>query len=102
MKIKIQEKSYDEVLALPARKHQKPRHQNLFWRTLLRLVSVPDLAATHFSCKKINMERLGKKEPALFLMNHSSFIDLKSLLPFCIRAPLILSAPPTALSARSG
>ena len=77
MKIKIQEKSYDEVLALPARKHQKPRHQNLFWRTLLRLVSVPDLAATHFSCKKINMERLGKKEPALFLMNHSSFIDLK-------------------------
>ena len=77
MKIKVKEKSYDEVLALPPRQHQKPRRQLLFWRTLLRLVSSPDLVATHFSCKEIGMERLGKKEPALFLMNHSSFIDLK-------------------------
>lgn len=77
MKIKIREKSYDEVLALPARHHKKPLKQGLLWRTLLRVVSAPDLIATHFSCREIGMERLGKKEPALFLMNHSSFIDLK-------------------------
>ena len=77
MKIKVKQKSFEEVLALPPRKHQKPRRQLLFWRTLLRIVSSPDLMATHFSCKEIGMERLGKKEPALFLMNHSSFIDLK-------------------------
>ena len=77
MKIKIVEKTYDEVLALPTRHHQKPLKQGLLWRTLLRAVSAPDLMATHFSCRKIGMERLEKKEPALFLMNHSSFIDLK-------------------------
>ena len=77
MKIKTKEKSYEEVLALPATSHKKPLKQGLFWRTLLRAVSTPDLLATRFKCKKIGMERLGKKEPALFLMNHSSFIDLK-------------------------
>ena len=77
MKIKIKEKSYDEVLALPPHAHQKPRRQRRFWRTLLRLVAAPDLTATHFKCEKIGMERLGRREPALFLMNHSSFIDLE-------------------------
>ena len=77
MKIKVREKSYEEVLALPHAPHKKPLKQNLFWRVLLKAVSAPDLFATHFKCKRIGMERLGKKEPALFLMNHSSFIDLK-------------------------
>ena len=77
MKIKIKNKSYEEVLALPAHHHKKPLKQNIFWRTLLRIVSAPDLMATHFKYERIGMERLGKREPALFLMNHSSFIDLK-------------------------
>ncbi len=77
MKIKIQEKSFEEVLALPRKKHEKPLRQGLLWRTLLRAVSVPDLLSTHFDYREIGMERLGRREPALFLMNHSSFIDLK-------------------------
>ena len=77
MKIKIRQKSYDEVLALPRAPHKKPLRQGLFWRVLLKTVSAPDLFATHFACRRIGMERLGKREPALFLMNHSSFIDLK-------------------------
>ena len=77
MKIKIKEKSYDEVLALPHPAHKKPRRQNLFWRTLLRLVAAPDLIATRFKFEKIGMEKLGRREPALYLMNHSSFIDLE-------------------------
>jgi len=77
MKIKVKEKSYPELLALPERKHKKPAHQNLFWRTLLRIVSAPDLMATHFRCKKIGMEKLEKQLRALYLMNHSSFIDLE-------------------------
>lgn len=77
MKIKIKQKSYEEVLALPHHAHKKPHRQNLFWRTLLRIVAAPDLVATHFKFKKIGMERLGRREPALFLMNHSSFIDLE-------------------------
>ena len=77
MKIKIKEKSFSEIAKLPPFARKKPKPQRLFWRTLLRIVSAPDLRATNFSCKRIGMEKLGKKEPALFLMNHSSFIDLK-------------------------
>ena len=77
MKIKVIEKSYDEVQSIKRKKHKKPIRPNMFFRTLLKLVSVPDLATTHFHHEKIGMEKLGKKEPALFLMNHSSFIDLE-------------------------
>lgn len=77
MKIKTKEMSYQEVLALPVEKHIKPRRPGIFFRTLLKLVSWPDLRATHFTCERVGMERLGKDEPCLILMNHSSLIDLK-------------------------
>lgn len=77
MKIKIQEKSYEEVLAIQAEGHQNPVRQLAFFRFILKLISMPDLWATHFTHREIDMERLGEKEPALFLMNHSSLIDLK-------------------------
>ena len=77
MKIKVIEKSYDEIMAMKKQKHKKPIKPSLFFRTLLKLVSVPDLKATHFHHSKIGMEKLGSDEPALFLMNHSSFIDLE-------------------------
>ena len=77
MKIKITEKSYDKVMAIKRKKHRKPRRPDIFFRTLLKLVSIPDLKKTHFKSKRIDMDRLGKREPALFLMNHSSFIDLE-------------------------
>lgn len=77
MKIKVIEKSYDEIMAMKKQKHKKPIKPSLFFRTLLKLVSVPDLKATHFHHSKIGMEKLGADEPALFLMNHSSFIDLE-------------------------
>lgn len=77
MKTKVYNKSYDEVMALPKRKHEKPIKPNIFFRTLLKLVSLPDIIATGFKCRKIGMERLGKDEPAFFLMNHSCFLDLE-------------------------
>lgn len=77
MKIKVIEKSYDEIMAMKKLKHKRPIKPSLFFRTLLKLVSVPDLKATHFHHSKIGMEKLGADEPALFLMNHSSFIDLE-------------------------
>lgn len=77
MKIKTQEKSYAEVLALPREGHQKPVRQLKVFRMLLKLVSYFDLRATKFTYEKIGMEKLGEKEPCLILMNHSSFIDLE-------------------------
>ena len=77
MKIKTQEKSYAEVLALPREGHKKPIRQLKVFRMLLKLVSYFDLRATKFTCEKIGMEKLDDKEPCLILMNHSSFIDLE-------------------------
>ena len=77
MKLKTINKSFEEVLAMEKPKHRKPKKPNMFFRALMRTVSIPDLAATDFTYKKIGMEKLGKKEPCLFLMNHCSFIDLE-------------------------
>ena len=77
MKLKTIPKSYDDVIAMPRAKHRKPVRPNMFFRTLMRVASIPDLAATDFSCNRIGMERLGKNEPCLYLMNHCSFIDLE-------------------------
>lgn len=77
MKIKMKNASYEEVLALPVGLHRRPQRPGPLFRLLLKAVSFSDLKATHFTCRKIGMEKLGKKEPCLFLMNHSSFIDLK-------------------------
>lgn len=77
MKIKVVRKPYSEVMSMNRGKHIVPKRPNMFFRTLMRLVSIPDLSATHFKYKDIGMERLGKKEPCLVLMNHSSFIDLE-------------------------
>ena len=77
MKIRTVSKSYEDVLALTPAKHQKPKRVNLFFRILLKVVSIPDLLSVRFHCNKIGMERLGKKEPCLILMNHSSFVDLE-------------------------
>lgn len=49
----------------------------MFYRTLLKAVGAGDLKATNFKLETEGMERLAADEPALFLMNHSSFIDLK-------------------------
>lgn len=77
MKIKNRELSYAEVMALPQEKHMQPKRPDLFFRTLLTVLGAPDLKATDFSLETEGMEKLGRGEPALFLMNHSSFIDLK-------------------------
>lgn len=77
MKINNVDISYEEFLKLPLEERKPPKKPTIFFRALLKLVSAGDLLATHFKCNKINMDRLKKNEPALILMNHSSFIDLK-------------------------
>ncbi|MBE6769639.1 MAG: 1-acyl-sn-glycerol-3-phosphate acyltransferase [Ruminococcaceae bacterium] len=77
MKIKTKVLDFDTVLSMVPKKHIRPKKPNILFRTLLKIVSVPDLLATRFTYKKIGMEKLQKNEPCLYLMNHSSFIDLK-------------------------
>lgn len=77
MKIKVREMNYSQVLALPVEKHIRPRRPGILFRTLLKLLSLPELWATRFTWEESGMERLEKDQPCLVLMNHSSFIDLK-------------------------
>ena len=77
MKIKTKALDFDTVLSVTPKKAHSPQKKNILFRTLLKIVSIPDLLATRFTYKKIGMEKLQKNEPCLYLMNHSSFIDLK-------------------------
>lgn len=88
MKIKVTDRSYEEVMALPREKRKKPLKPSFFFRTLLKVTSVADLKATHFSYTTEGMERLGKHEPCLILMNHSSFIDLKIAVSVFYHRPM--------------
>lgn len=77
MKIKIAEKTYSEVMALDVPKHEKPKKIGVFFRTLIKVLSATNLKGNHIKYNEHGMERLGKKEPCLILMNHSSFIDMQ-------------------------
>ncbi len=77
MKTTVKELSYEQVMALPVRKLQKPVKPVMFWRWLIKNLAKSDLRATHFKCNYIGMDKLGKKEPCLVLMNHSCFMDLE-------------------------
>lgn len=77
MRIRIKEMAYEDVLARPVGVHMRPVRPVLLFRMLLKLLSAAELKKTNFSHREIGMEKLGKREPCLILMNHSSFIDLK-------------------------
>ena len=69
--------SYGDIINKPKQKPKKPIKPNILFRTLMRVASMPDLVATKFKYTTVGMEKLKRNEPCLFLMNHSSFIDLK-------------------------
>ena len=75
MKIKVVEKDYKDVMAMPKPKHIKPKKQNAFWRNVLYIASKSEIKAVNFKCNMKSM--LDKEQPYLFLMNHSSFTDLQ-------------------------
>lgn len=75
MKIKQLAMDYDAVMALPRAAHKDPKKPSLLLSTVVRLAAIPDLRQTHFTYTTEGMEKVGD-QPALILMNHSSFIDL--------------------------
>ncbi len=77
MKIRVIKKSYNEVIAQPRMKYKKTIHQLGILRPILKVLCWFLLKLNGFTYEKIGMEKLGKKQPCLVLMNHSSFIDLE-------------------------
>ena len=77
MKTVTRQSTYEEVIKLPRAQHRKPRRPVFALQVLIRLLSAYDLLPTRFTWETHGMERIGRNEPCLILMNHSSFIDLE-------------------------
>ncbi len=77
MKIKTKEMSYDEVLALKPYVRKKPIKQLGLLRWIIKWYSTVDLMRVGFEAKMTGMEKLGKDEPCLILMNHTCFTDME-------------------------
>lgn len=77
MKIKVKEMDYGKVMSITEKKHKPPRKQSAFFRWLMKTLAKGELKAVDFTYENIGMDKLKKKEPALYLMNHSSFTDLQ-------------------------
>ena len=77
MKIKTKNRPYEQVAAIPRPPHRKPLKPLFLLQLVVRVLAIFDLLPTKFTYAAHGMERIGKKEPCLILMNHSSFIDLK-------------------------
>lgn len=76
MNIKVKNTTLEYALSRPLPKRKPLKKPSLLFRTLVRLLSIPDLVATKFKYTTHRLEEAGKG-PYLILMNHSSFIDLK-------------------------
>ena len=77
MKTTVKKMDYDKVMQLPRYAHKAPRKPNIFWRVLIRLLTIVGMAGTKFTYETERMELLGKEEPCLILMNHSCFLDMQ-------------------------
>ncbi|MBR2721663.1 MAG: 1-acyl-sn-glycerol-3-phosphate acyltransferase [Clostridia bacterium] len=77
MKMKVRNIPYEEVLKLPRLKRRKPRKPSRFLAALVRVLSAPTLKKIDYSYTEERMELVGKDQPCLILMNHSSFTDMK-------------------------
>ena len=76
MKIQTKHMDYDRVAARERYKGKRPVKVNLFWRTLIRLLTVFGMAGTGFEYETEGLEEL-KDQPCLILMNHSCFLDMQ-------------------------
>ena len=79
---------YDVAMAKARPKRRKPVKPNMFWRTLIRILTIFNLAGCGVTYTKERMELLGKDEPCLILMNHSCFMDMPMAYQLLYPRPL--------------
>ena len=77
MKITTKSRSYEHVMAMKRPARRKPMRPIFLLQLVVRILAIFDLLPTGFTYDTHGMEKIGKDEPCLILMNHSSFIDLK-------------------------
>ena len=77
MKITTKQSTYERVMAMPRPTRKKPLCPMMFLQILIRILAWFTLLPNKFSYTTEGMEKIGKKEPCLILMNHSSFADME-------------------------
>lgn len=77
MKIKTKTMTYEQVMALPRPAHKRPFKPSIILQTVIRIAGLPTVWGTKFRYTQKGMDKIGKDEPCLILMNHSSFTDMK-------------------------
>ena len=76
MKVKSKRVNFDELIASGKPIKKNPPRPSFLFRTLVRILSIGELRKTKFTYELEGMKKL-PKGACLYLMNHSSFIDLK-------------------------
>ena len=64
-------------MQMPRTKHRNPLRPLFLLQIVVRILSFFEMLPVKFTVRKHGMEKIGKKEPCLILMNHSSFADLQ-------------------------
>ncbi|MBQ2957684.1 MAG: 1-acyl-sn-glycerol-3-phosphate acyltransferase [Clostridia bacterium] len=81
----------EKVLSLKRPRHHDPMKPHMFFRALIRFLSIPSLMKTRFTYTGERLEEI-KDKPCLILMNHSSFTDLKVAYSIFFPRPLSIVA----------
>ena len=68
---------YEAVMALPRPAHKHPVKPHMFWRGLIRFLTIFGMMGTKFRYETEGFEKIGKDEPCLVLMNHTCFQDME-------------------------
>lgn len=77
MKTTVKKMRFDKVMALPRPPHKNPRKVAMFWRLLIRFLTIFGMMGTGFKYEIEGFEKIGKDEPCLILMNHTCFQDME-------------------------
>ena len=77
VKTTVKEMDYRKVMELPRPEHMMPRKPNIFWRTLVKVLSWATMIGTPCTYDASELDKIGKDEPCLILMNHTCFTDMQ-------------------------
>ena len=67
---------YDQVMALPRPEHRNPTKPSFFWQTIVRAICNLGMGGCKLEYTVEGLDKIGKDEPCLILMNHTCFADM--------------------------
>ena len=76
MKTTVKKMDYEKVMALPRPDHMTPRKPTFFWKTLVRAICGLGMGGCKLDYTTEGLDKIGKDEPCLILMNHTCFADM--------------------------